>query len=135
MKKQQVRRFYSELWDAHDTRAISEILEPDFSFRGSLGQHKIGHQGFCDYVAMVHAALDNYLCTVQELVEEGDKVFAKMSFSGIHRADFMGYAATGERVTWSGCALFSFNAARICDVWVLGDLKSLENQLEEQRKG
>jgi len=129
--KQQVQRFYEVLWDAHDKEAIPTILHKDFTFRGSLGQEKKGHQGFAEYVDMVHYALGEYRCTIEELVAEQTRVFTKMSFSGLHRGDFMGFRPTGKRVTWQGCALFTFDGELIADVWVLGDLKGLEGQLKE----
>ncbi|WP_421862006.1 ester cyclase [Motiliproteus sp.] len=130
MQKEQVRKFYQVLWDAHDKTAIPSVLHEDFTFRGSLGQEKRGHQGFAEYVDMVHQALGEYRCIIEELVEEGDKVFAKMTFTGIHRDKFMGYAPTNKRLSWNGCALFRFDGERISDVWVLGDLKSLGDQLK-----
>ena len=53
-----------------------------------------------------------------------------MTFTGIHRDDFMGYAPSQKEVSWKGCALFTFRDHLIADVWVLGDLKGLENQLQ-----
>ena len=130
-RKQQVRRFYEVLWDAHDSEAIPTVLHENFTFRGSLGQEKRGHDGFAEYVDMVHHALADYRCTIEELVAEGEKVFAKMTFGGIHRNEFMGYRPSGKRVYWKGCALFTFDGDLISDVWVLGDLKSLESQLKQ----
>ena len=130
MHKEQVRKFYEVLWDSHDTDAIPSVLHKNFTFRGSLGQEKRGHGGFAEYVDMVHRALGNYKCIIEDLVAEENKVFAKMAFTGIHRDAFMDYAPTGKRVSWSGCALFTFDGERIRDVWVLGDLKNLEDQLK-----
>ena len=124
MHKDQVRKFYEVLWDAHDRDAMPSVLHEDFTFRGSLGWQKRGHDGFAEYVDMVHAALGDYRCRIEALVEEGDKVCAKMRFTGIHRADFMGYAPTGKPVSWQGCAWFTFAGERIADVWVLGDLQA-----------
>ena len=132
MHKDQVRRFYEVLWDAHDKDAIPSVLHENFTFRGSLGQEKRGHRGFAEYVDMVHKALADYKCIIEELVEEGDKVFAKMTFTGIHRDVFLGYPPTQQRVSWNGCALFTFKGERIADVWVLGDLKNLEAQLRKK---
>jgi predicted ester cyclase len=131
--KQLVNDFYQKLWDAHDKDAMVNVLASDFTFRGSLGQEKRGHQGFADYVDLVHSALADYKCHIIELVAEEHKVFAKMSFTGIHYSPFMGFEPTGERVTWSGSALFTIANNLIVDVWVLGDLKSLQDQLETQR--
>ena len=80
---------------------------------------------------MVHKALGDYKCIIEELVSEGDKVFTKMTFTGIYRGEFLDYSPTHESVSWNGCALFTFDGGRIADVWVLGDLKNLENQLKK----
>lgn len=128
--KQQVKSFYEVLWNAHNMGAIPTVLHENVTFRGSLGQEKRGHAGFAEYVDMVHHALADYRCIIEELAAEGDKVFARMTFTGIHRNEFMGYPPSGKRVSWQGCALFTFDGDLISDVWVLGDLKSLERQLE-----
>ena len=128
--KEQVRRFYKVLWDAHDRDAIPSVLHDDFNFRGSLGDEKRGHNGFTEYVDKIHSALGNYRCVIEVLVEERNKVFAKMSFGGVHRGRFMGYAPSGKRLNWSGCALFTFRGEKVSDLWVLGDLKGLEDQLK-----
>ncbi len=133
MHKDQVRKFYKVLWDAHDKDAIPTVLHENFTFRGSLGQEKRGHAGFAEYVDMVHKALGNYECVIEELVAEANKVFAKMTFTGIHRDDFMGFNPSQKRVSWSGCALFTFEGELIKDVWVLGDLKNLEEQLKRNQ--
>ena len=94
-RKEQVRKFYRVLWDAHDRDAIPSVLHDDFTFRGSLGDERRGHKGFAAYVDEVHSALKDYRCVIEVLVEDGAKVFAKMSFGGIHRGRFMGYKPSG----------------------------------------
>ena len=79
---------------------------------------------------MVHKALDNYQCIIDELIEEDNKIFAKMKFTGVHQDEFMGYLPTNRSVSWVGCALFTFSKNKMSDIWVLGDLKGLEEQLK-----
>ena len=133
MHKDQVRKFYEVLWDTHDKNAIPSVLHKNFTFRGSLGQEKRGHAGFAEHVDMVHKALGEYKCIIEELVAEGDKVFAKMLFTGIHSGKFMDYSSKQKRVSWNGFALFTFEDELIKDVWVLGDLKNLEEQLKRNQ--
>lgn len=128
--KAQVRRFYEILWNTQDISAISSILHKQVRFRGSLGTENHGYEGFIEYLDSIHHALADYRCTIHELVAEGNSAFAKMSFGGIHRRNFIGYPPSGKRVEWDGCALFHFDGDLIIDIWVLGDLKGLEAQLE-----
>jgi len=129
--KDQVRRFYHSLWNQHDLSAIPLLLTGDCRFRGSLGDEKRGHEGIAVYIDMVHAALGGYQCRIDNLVAEDAQVFARMFFSGVHREEFMGYPATGKMVGWSGAALFTFHAQLIDEVWVLGDVHRLREQLAD----
>jgi steroid delta-isomerase-like uncharacterized protein len=124
-----VRCFYEEIWNRGNKAKIPELLHEDFIFRGSLGQTKRGHNGFAEYVEFVRDALSEYRCELQEIVCEGSKVFAKVLFSGIHRKEFLGYPATFKRVEWIGAALFKFDGNKISDLWVLGDVNALRQQL------
>jgi len=128
-EKEQVRRFYEVIWNERDKEAVPEVLHESFKFRGSLGQEKEGQAGFVEYLDMVHTALADYRCEIQELISEGGKVFAKMRFSGTHQGELMGVGSTGRRLSWDGAALFHFENGKIISLWVLGDLDSLRAQL------
>jgi predicted ester cyclase len=128
-RKALVRRFYEEIWNAGATSVVPEILASGVTFRGSLGAVRVGHVAFVDYVDDVLAALGDYRCDVDELVAEGDRVVARMTFSGIHRGSLLGVPPTGHRVSWAGAAFFTFTGDLIGDVWVLGDVDGLRSQL------
>lgn len=125
-----VDRFYEDIWNNYDKSAISAVLHEDFIFRGSLGQEKKGHEGFSAYVDFVHKALDSYKCVIEETICEGEKLFARMTFSGFHRGEFFGYKPTNKKLTWAGAAIFTFNSGKIKELWVLGDVYGLVEQLE-----
>lgn len=126
---QLVRRFYAEIWNRGRLHAIADICHQDMTFRGSLGDVKRGAEGFADYVRFVRDALADYRCEIEEAVTEGNRVFARMRFTGVHQGEFLGYAPTGKRLQWAGAALFTIDDDRITDLWVLGDLHGLVGQL------
>jgi len=106
---QLVQAFYDRIWNAGDTGAADELLAEDFAFRGSLGPEMRGRAAFCDYVQMVRAALDRYHCDILDCVTEGDRVFAKMRFSGIHVGPFR--ATHRPASPYNGLALRFFEPA------------------------
>lgn len=124
-----VRRFYDEIWNQGNLAAISDICDRELVFRGSLGDEKTGHDGFAEYVRNVRGALDEYHCHIEETVCEGNRVFAKMLFVGIHCGELLGHAPTHRMVRWAGAALFTIKDGRIAGLWVLGDLHGLLAQL------
>jgi predicted ester cyclase len=124
-----IQAFYEDIWNKHDKTKIPALLHEAFTFRGSLGQLHQGHGGFASYVDFVHAALGDYRCTIQDIISEGNQALARMLFSGVHRADFLGYAPTFKRVEWAGAAVFTFDGDKVSELWVLGDVHGLLQQL------
>lgn len=67
------------------------------------------------------------------MVVDSDKVFTKLTFTGIHTAEIMGYAANNMQVIWAGKLLFTFTNDKVSKLWVLGHLRALEQRLEDNR--
>ena len=132
-QKDRVRLFYDAVWNRGETARIAEICYEDFTFRGSLGPVLTGHDAFAGYVDRVRAALGDYRCAIEDMVEEESRVVARMTFSGVHRGEFLGFAPTGKRVSWAGSAHFTFSDDLVADLWVLGDVHGLLALLEANR--
>ena len=128
-QKEAVRIFYKEMWDHADVSLVPQLFHPKFTFRGSLGPELVGYEQFLGYVDLVTGALDQYTSDILAIAEEGNMVFAKLRFHGIHNAELMGVPPTGQHVWWYGMPIFTFDGTRICDLWVLGDLFNLAARL------
>lgn len=128
-----VRKFYRRVWESKDIALLPQLMRKDVRFRGSLGEEKRGHEGFSEYVASVHDALSNYTCQIISLIEEADQIAARMRFSGKHTGEFLGFSPTQQRIAWEGSAFFTFEENLIADLWVLGDLASLQELLATQQ--
>ncbi len=124
-----VECFYHQVWNKADEAMAHAILAEDFRFRGSLGSEKHGPEGFIEYMCSVHQALGGYECIIEDLVVTENRVAARMLFRGIHRNDFFGVPATGKEISWAGAAFFTVNTERITQLWVLGDIDHVKQQL------
>jgi steroid delta-isomerase-like uncharacterized protein len=129
-----VRAFYERIWNAGELEAARELLAADFAFRGSLGPEMRGREAFCEYVRSVRSALADYRCEILDCVTEDQRAFARMRFGGIHVGIFRGHAPTGKAVQWLGAALFRFADGLIAELWVLGDLVSLDETLQQNAR-
>ena len=127
-----VEAFYQRIWNDGDLDAVTDLLTPEFSFRGSLGNEMRGREEFKGYVRCVHRALAAYHCEILSCVAEGNHAFARVLFSGHHVAPFRGYEPTEKIVQWLGAALFRFENSAIVELWVLGDLAGLDALLKAQ---
>ena len=127
--KEVVYKFYDAIWNKADKTVIPDLLTEDFLFRGSLGLMQRGHIGFANFMDQIRAAIGEYRCEIVEMAEEEDRVFARSLYSGIHRGDLFGYAATHGRIKWDGVAIFRFRDSKIAELWVLWDVNDVMKQL------
>ena len=127
-----VRAFYEHIWNAGELDAAEFLLAHDITFRGSLGAALDGRDAFLGYVRSVRGALADYRCEILDCVAEDDRAFARMRFAGRHTGPFRGFAPTGQEVSWLGAAWFRFRGERIAEIWVLGDLLTLDSLLSAQ---
>ena len=124
-----VRRFYDEVWNQADEAVAREILAADLSFRGSIGEERVGAEGFIDYMRKIHRAFADYHCRIDDLVAETASAAARMTFAGLHCDSLWGEKPTGHTVTWAGAAFFTIRDDQIATIWVLGDTDALRRQL------
>lgn len=124
-QKEMVRVFYKELWDHADKSLIPDLFHADCTFRGSLGPVLTGHDGFAGYVDHVTSTFGDYTTDILAMIEEGPRVSGKMRFHGIHRKELFGVPPSGRHVWWTGMPIFTFEAGKIRDLYVLGDVHGL----------
>ncbi|CAE7038219.1 unnamed protein product [Symbiodinium natans] len=131
-----VEVFYERVWNACDDDALFAILAPDVRFRGSTeAVDRVGPEAFKMYRDAIHEKLHNYTCTIQDVVVDETVAFARVWFSGTHSGGpLLGVPPTQRPVRWIGAARFALakEGSQIGDIWVLGDLHSLSQQLQDE---
>ena len=106
-----------------------EIISPEIAFRGSLAVMVNGLDGFKSYVTLVRSAFPDFHNTMEEMIAEGDRVAARLTYRGTHRGELFGIAPTGRKVSYAGAAIFRIRSGKIVHGWVLGDTTGLRGQL------
>ena len=121
-----VRRYYEDMWNRWDFALADELVSEGFQFRGSLSIDVQGREGFKDYMRIVRRAFPDFHNYVEETIAEGDKVVARLTYTGTHKGELFGIGATGRRVTYAGVAIFRIVGGSDTEGWVLGDVQGLE---------
>lgn len=127
-----VRRYYAEVWNAWSEPALEELLSPDIVFRGSIGTRVEGIARFRQYRERIRAAFPDFHNHIEELVGEGDKVAAHLTYTGTHRGELFGFPGTGRKISYQGLAVFQLREGKIVRGFVLGDTETLKRQLAQK---
>lgn len=120
-----IRRFYEELWNRWDLGLADEIVAPDVRFRGSLGTTLQGREAFKGYVERVRAAFPDWHNQIDELIDAGDRVVARITCSGTHQGELFDVAPTGRRVGYVAVGIFRLTGGTIEEAWVVGDTQEM----------
>jgi hypothetical protein len=108
---------------------IDEIVDPDVLIRTPLPVQATGAQALKEVFARLHQAFPDLHVTVEDLVEEGDKVVGRNTITGTHRGEYMGIPPTGKTVTYNEVFIFRFADGRIAETWGVVDVFSQLRQL------
>ena len=127
--KAMVQEFYDGLSDGTDIDAtIDRYVAEDFveheSWPGMEPTREIPRQGF----KMMRAAMPDFAITVHEMLQDGDKVVVRATFSGTHQAEFMGLPPSGERVEIPVIDIHRVRDDKIIAHWGVSDTSALMGQ-------
>ena len=98
-----VRRYFDEVWVRGDLAVLRELFVPGSLMVGAAEAN----------VTMMRPAFSDIRATVDDLVAEGDKVAAYVTFTGANTGPLLGFPPTGNRAVLSALYLFTFENGRI----------------------
>jgi steroid delta-isomerase-like uncharacterized protein len=92
-----MRRFF-ELVNAGDIDGMTELLADDFVEHESMSGMPPGREGTKQLFTLLLAGFSNMKWDAQDILVDGDKVVARVQFTGTNDGEFMGLPATGKDV-------------------------------------
>ena len=101
--KTSVRRYVDEVWVRGEVGVLDDLFVPGSLMVGAAKAN----------VAMMRPAFSDIRATVDDLVAEGDKVAAYVSFTGVNTGPLLGFPPTGKAAVLSALYLFTFENGRI----------------------
>ncbi len=78
---------------------------------------------------MLLHAFPDFRATVHELLQDGDKVVARVTFSGTHQGEFMGIPASGNHVEWSVIDIIEVRGDKAVAHWGVMDMAGAMAQM------
>ena len=124
-----LRRLY-DLINAHDIDAFGELLADDFVEHEELPAGGPTREGVKDFFRMQIAAFPDLAMTVEDVVDGGDKVVARVRFTGTQEGEFMGMPANGRTVDVQVIDIMRFgNDGLVHEHWGVFDAMAMMQQL------
>jgi steroid delta-isomerase-like uncharacterized protein len=124
-----VERYWAEVWTAGGEARVAELLAPDEAHHWGIGADTVGREAFAERLRAFLAAFPDVAVAVDQLVAEGDAVVSRWTARATHEGEWLGVAATGASVEWTGVNVFRVACGRIAESWGKADHLGLLRQI------
>jgi steroid delta-isomerase-like uncharacterized protein len=126
-----VCRQEQEIFTQGNLDAADEIYAPYYVGHDPANPEDIrGLEAAKQAAADYREAFPDLQVTVEDLIAEGDKVAARVRFSGTHQGELEGIAPTGRRVDCTGIVISRIEGGKIAEDWANFDDLGMMQQLE-----
>jgi steroid delta-isomerase-like uncharacterized protein len=130
-EKMLVRRFYEEIINKARFDRLDEVLDPKIIWHDPLlptGEVQ-GIENFRNVLEMFRSAFPDLHITVEDQIQESERVVTRFTIHGTHKGAMMGTPATGKKFRVSGISIIHFDHERAVDEWIEEDGLGLMRQL------
>jgi steroid delta-isomerase-like uncharacterized protein len=127
-----VRRMFDAVWSQGDYAALPDLLGPGFTFHFRGRDMPMDTAAFRGMVTSWRTAFPDLRFTVHDVVIEGARAAARLTFTGTHSAPMFGIAPTGRTVNVTMMAFVRFDGGRMVEMWEDYDEHALRQQLTRQ---
>jgi steroid delta-isomerase-like uncharacterized protein len=131
--KDLVRRYFQEMYVNHNLDVIDEIFSENYVSHEKLdpGREETirGRKSLREAIEMCSSAFPDHLCSIKDMIAEGDKVVTRWTSAATHKGSFMGIPPTNSQVTITGITIDRIVEDKIVETWTNWDQFGLLQQL------
>ncbi len=128
--KQTVLALFESVWNKEEFGLIENLWasEVPFHFRGQAPV--VDRDGLQDQVTSWREAFPDFHFVVEDIIAEGDRVAARVKFTGTHTGtEWFGLAATGKEIDVTEMMFFRLADGVVVEAWEDYDEQAMRRQL------
>jgi steroid delta-isomerase-like uncharacterized protein len=122
-----VRRYFDQVLNEQQHDLAEEFLAETIELHGT--DLAPGLEVVKQWLTMFAAAFPDGHYTVEDVVAEADRVVARTTFNGTHKAEMQGIPATGKAVSVPSITIFRLDNGKIAEGWLINDNLGMMQQL------
>ena len=125
-----MQRIYEEVFSQGNLDVIDELLADDFveheELPPGIPQGKGAPRAF---TTMFRSAFPDFRMTVEEMLQDGNKVITRVRVSGTHKGEFMGMPPTDNKFDVAAIDIIEFRDDKAIGHWGVMDMAAMMEQL------
>ena len=124
-------RYVDEVWNAHDPSALERYFSTGVRVHSlSPGiEPGIGLDYLQGLAQSLFDAFPEVFFIIEDVIQDGDRLAARLTLEGVQRGEFLGIAATDKSMKVYDFAMYRIADGKFTDVWSLVDIQGINDQL------
>jgi len=117
-------------------KAIEAINEQDLSLLDDLAAPNYfdhtDQQGLEQHrqsLAMFFKGFPDSHWTIEDIIAERDKVWARVTYTGTHTGEYLGFAPTGKKISYKSVTIKRIVNGKMVEGWTVNDMLDFLKQL------
>jgi steroid delta-isomerase-like uncharacterized protein len=125
-----VRQLYEEVWNKRRLELVDEIISPSHALHDpNLTDSAVGPEAYKRQVARFITGFPDLRFTIQDIVDDKDKLAVAWTISGTHKGELMGIPATNKKMSVDGITISHILNGKIMDSYISWDVFGMMQQL------
>ena len=124
-----IRRMFDNAFNRGTFAVLDELVAADGVSHTPTWGMPNNREGLKQLIAMFRSAFPDLHCTVEDEINEGDKVAARWTIRGTHTGLFLGNPSTSRPIVAQGMIFARIASGQIAEGWTLVDQMSILQQL------
>jgi steroid delta-isomerase-like uncharacterized protein len=120
--------FYAA-FNSGDVTVFDQVVSPEWVDNTLPSGRSPGHEGLKQALTLLRSAIPDLVCTIEDMLFDGNKIIARITFSGTHQGNFLGAPATGNQIRFIAFDIHQISNGQIGESWHLEDNLSFLQQV------
>lgn len=119
-RKDVLRDVWWRAWDRGDVDALDTLMSESYVRHTRHGAEQ-GLDELKSSILAVRTAFPDLVTTIEDTIEQGDRLAVRWTSRGTHTTDFLGVPATRRPVVVTGVTISRFEGDKVVEEWVTWD--------------
>jgi len=130
--KEIVRRFYEQVFNQRNVKAIDELVDPEFLNHDPTPVASRDPESMKQFIHTLTQAFPDHHHAIKDLIAEGDKVVMRCTLTATHQGLFPGFLEmppTGKSICQRQIHILRVQDGKVAEHWVIRDDLTMMQQL------
>ncbi len=119
--KATVKKFFEEVVNKHNADAADQFIAKDAMNHQAMPGSKPGVEGIKEEFRQFFKSFPDLSVTVDDLMADGDKIIARVTYKGTNKGMMGAVAATNKTAQWGLIDIILFKDGKMQERWGYGD--------------